>query len=123
MGGAERVGRRLTSEVRWDQSHLIPLLSHQAPKSYFANLFSKIFTTVATVILICWLVVACEIFFVEYFFCCVTFMEFYAYLEKKLQVSTNRMNNGHKHVRYEQLKEEMLRQLVQWRKVTGICRP
>ena len=38
MGGAERVGRRLTSEVRWDQSHLIPLLSHQAPKSYFAEL-------------------------------------------------------------------------------------
>ena len=27
MGGAERVGQRITSEVRWDQSHLIPLLS------------------------------------------------------------------------------------------------
>ena len=37
MGGAERVGRRITSEVRWDQSHLIPLSSHQAPKNYFAN--------------------------------------------------------------------------------------
>ena len=37
MGGAERVGRRITSEVRWDQSHLIQLSSHQAPKSYFAG--------------------------------------------------------------------------------------
>ena len=36
MGGVERVGRRITSEVRWDQSHLIPLSSHQAPKNYFA---------------------------------------------------------------------------------------
>ena len=37
MGGAERVGWWITSDVRWDQSHLIPLLSHQAPKSYFAS--------------------------------------------------------------------------------------
>ena len=37
MGWAERVGRRITSEVRWDQSHHIPLLSHQAPKNYFAG--------------------------------------------------------------------------------------
>ena len=37
LGGAERVGWRITSEVRWDQSHLIPLLSHQAPKNYFAD--------------------------------------------------------------------------------------
>ena len=37
MGGAERVGWRITSEVRWDQSHLIPLSSHQASKRYFAN--------------------------------------------------------------------------------------
>ena len=33
MGGAERVGRRITSEVRWDHSHLIPLSAHQASKS------------------------------------------------------------------------------------------
>ena len=32
-----RVGRRITSEVRWDQSHIIPLLSHQAPKNCFAD--------------------------------------------------------------------------------------
>ena len=38
MGGAERVVWRIISEVRWDQYHLIPLLSHQAPKSYFADL-------------------------------------------------------------------------------------
>ena len=38
MGGAERVGQRITSEVRWDQSHLIPLSSNQAPKSYFAKI-------------------------------------------------------------------------------------
>ena len=37
MGGAVRMGRWLTSEVRWDQSHLIPLSSQQAPKSYFAE--------------------------------------------------------------------------------------
>ena len=37
MGGAVRVGWRITSEVRWDQSHLIPLSSQQAPKSYFAE--------------------------------------------------------------------------------------
>ena len=37
MGGAVRVGRRITLEVRWDQSHLIPLSSHQAPKNYFAQ--------------------------------------------------------------------------------------
>ena len=36
MGGVVRVGWRITSEVRWDQSHLIPLSSHQAPKNYFA---------------------------------------------------------------------------------------
>ena len=38
MGGVVRVGRRITTGVRWDQSHLIPLSSHQAPKSYFAHL-------------------------------------------------------------------------------------
>ena len=32
-----RVGRWITSEVRWDQSHPIPLSSHQAPKNYFAT--------------------------------------------------------------------------------------
>ena len=37
MGGAERVGRRITSEVRWDQSHLIPVSSHQAPKRYLSS--------------------------------------------------------------------------------------
>ena len=37
MGGAERVGRQITSEVRWDQCHRIPLSSRQAPKSYFAG--------------------------------------------------------------------------------------
>ena len=36
MGGAVKVGRHVTSEVRWDQSQLIPLSSQQAPKSYFA---------------------------------------------------------------------------------------
>ena len=41
MGGAERVGWRITS-VRWDQSHLIPLSSHQAPKNYFAKWRLKI---------------------------------------------------------------------------------
>ena len=39
MGGAERVGRRIKSEVRWDQSHHIPLSSHQALKNYFADIF------------------------------------------------------------------------------------
>ena len=38
MVGAERVGWRITSEVRRDQSQLIPLSSHQAPTSYFALL-------------------------------------------------------------------------------------
>ena len=37
MGGAVRVQWRVTSKVRWDQSHLMPLSSHQAPKSYFAE--------------------------------------------------------------------------------------
>ena len=37
MCGAERVGRRITLEVRWYQSHLIPLSSHQASKRFFAN--------------------------------------------------------------------------------------
>ena len=37
MGGAVRVGRRKTSELRWDPSHLIPLSSHQAQKNYFAE--------------------------------------------------------------------------------------
>ena len=37
MGGVERVVRLITQEVRWDQSHLIPLLSHEGPKSYFAE--------------------------------------------------------------------------------------
>ena len=41
MGGAERVGWLLTLEVRWDQSHLIPLLSHQAPKSNFALFYPE----------------------------------------------------------------------------------
>ena len=39
MGEAERVGQRITSEVRWDQSHLIRLSSNQAPKGYFAKCF------------------------------------------------------------------------------------
>ena len=41
MGGAVRVGRRLKLEVRWDQSHLIPLSSHQAPKNYFAYILRQ----------------------------------------------------------------------------------
>ena len=37
MGGAVRVGRRVTSEGRWDKSHPIPLSSQQAPKRYLAK--------------------------------------------------------------------------------------
>ena len=36
IGVMERVGWLVTLELMWDQSHLIPHSSHQAPKSYFA---------------------------------------------------------------------------------------
>ena len=61
MGGAERVGRQITSEVRWDQSHLIPRSSHQAQKNYFAAPIVVACTVVTCTVVVC-SVVACAVF-------------------------------------------------------------
>ena len=42
MGGVVRVGQRVTSEVRCDQSHLVTLSSHQVGKRKFTYLFNTL---------------------------------------------------------------------------------